>query len=185
MWPFCNVWGELYDVDNYLLHEFSHVCAISTDACLRVSGLLQVELRHNEMGENNRFGSLVSEGLLGPEGVPRNLTTLPGCRRSNPSIPTRSLTRHKRRKGTSVKCVHRSHDLDNMLPLGSPCEARAPRVQDLEEGAIDGECEGAPEKGAAPGPCHHDRCKFLQVCREVASPLTHMVQSQWGQAAGR
>ena len=56
-----------------------------------------------------------------------------------------------------------------MLPLGSPREAGAPRVQDLEEGAADGECKGALEKGAAPGPCHQDRGEFLQNCQEVAS----------------
>ena len=47
--------------------------------------------------------------------------------------------------------------MGSMLPMGSPCEAGAPRVQDLEEGAVDGDCEGALEKGAAPGPCHQDR----------------------------
>jgi hypothetical protein len=56
-----------------------------------------------------------------------------------------------------------------MLPLGSPCEAGAPRVQDLAEGAVDGECERNLEKGAAPGPCHKDRGELLQDGREVAS----------------
>ena len=135
----------------------------------RVNGLLHVELRHNCLGENKRFGSLVSEELSGPEGIPRNITTLLACRRPNSSIPTRPLTQYRRKMCTGVECVHRSHDMGCMLPLDSPYQAGAPRVKDLEEGAIDGECKGTLEKGAAPGPCHKDRGEFLQDGREVAS----------------
>ena len=37
-----------------------------------------------------------------------------------------------------------------MFPLGSPSEAGAPCVQDLEERAVDGESEGGPGEGHSP-----------------------------------
>ncbi len=70
------------------------------------------------------------------------------------------LTQH-RRHGARVEGVHQTYNLSGMLPLNSPSEAGASRVQDFEEGAVDGECKGALEKSASAGSCHHNRSELL------------------------
>ena len=54
-------WGS-YSVSTIICYMAFRWCDFDR-LMLAGNGLLHVELRHNEMGESNRFGSLVSEGL--------------------------------------------------------------------------------------------------------------------------
>ena len=71
--------------------------------------------------------------------------------------------------GARIKCVHCSHNLGRMLPLSSPSEAGAPSVEDLVEGAVNGEGKGALEKGASAWHGDQYRGELLQQSLEVAS----------------
>ncbi len=53
-----------------------------------------------------------------------------------------------------------------MLPLGSPSEAGTQSIEDLVEGAVNGEGEGALEEGASAWPGDQDRGKLLQHSME-------------------
>ncbi len=76
---------------------------------------------------------------------------------------------YSKEMGTSIECVHCSNDLGRMLPLSSLGEAGAPSVEDLVEGSVNREGEGALEKGSATWPGDPDRGELLQHSLEVAS----------------
>ena len=63
-----------------------------------------------------------------------------------------------------------------MFPLGGPGEAGAPSVEDLVEGSVNGEGEGALEEGATAWPSDQDRGELLHRNLEVASSKPHMVE---------
>ena len=68
---------------------------------------------------------------------------------------------YKKEMSARIKGVHCSHNMGRMLPLGSPCEAGAPSVEDLVEGSVNGEGEGALEEGASALLGDYDRGKLL------------------------
>ena len=70
---------------------------------------------------------------------------------------------------TSIKGIHSSHNLGRVFPLGSRDEAGAPSIENLVEGAVNGEGEGALEEGASAWPSDQDRGELFQHGLEVAS----------------
>ncbi len=59
--------------------------------------------------------------------------------------------------------------MGGVLPLGSPGQSGTPSVEDLVEGTIDGEGEGALEEHASPRHGDQGRGEFLHESLEVAS----------------
>ena len=70
---------------------------------------------------------------------------------------------------TNIKGIYSSRNLGRMLPLGSQGEAGAPSIEDLVEGAVNGEGEEALEEGAFTWHGDQDRGELLQHNLEVAS----------------
>ncbi len=130
------------------------------------------------------FGSLDSEDSRGPYVYPRSLTTGPANPWRQPVDSSRPLIQYIEEVGTRIEGVHFSHNLGCMLPLSSPGEAGPPSVQDLVEGASEGEGEGAMEEGASARPGDQDRGELLQHGLEVASAESHVVKGERNQAAG-
>ncbi len=53
--------------------------------------------------------------------------------------------------GTRIEGVHCTHNLSRMLPLSRLGEVGSPSVEDLVEGAVEGEGEGALRREHPPG----------------------------------
>ncbi len=85
--------------------------------------------------------------------------------------------------GARIERVHRTDNLCRMLPLGCPSETGSPRVENLMEGAFEGEGEGTLKEGAASRPCYHDGGKLFQHGLEVATSEPHVVKGKGDQAA--
>ena len=71
------------------------------------------------------------------------------------------MIQYKEEMSARIEGVHCSHNLGRMLPLRSQGEARPPSVEDLVEGDVEGEGEGALEEGASAWPGDQNRGEFL------------------------
>jgi hypothetical protein len=76
---------------------------------------------------------------------------------------------YKEKVGTNKECIHCPYNLRGVLPLSSPSQTGTPSIEDLVEGAIDGEGEGALEEHAFAWPGDQGRGELLQQSLKVAS----------------
>ena len=124
------------------------------------------------------FGCLDSEDSRGLYVDPRSLTTVPTSPWRQPVDSSRPLIQYKEEVGIRIEGVHCSNNLGCMLLLSTPSEAGPPSVEDLVEGASEGEGEGAMEEGASARPGDHDRGELLQHGLEVAPAESHAVEGE-------